>query len=105
MARSSTTFKEGNQVSKGKGRKGYEYEQGQLDEMRKILNRALVMCGRIQLGEAGIKEAMAYENSIRMVLKIMDKLHPNKQEIKAELSGDLPFQIIEINKIPKDGGK
>jgi len=87
MAKSSTSFKNGHQISKGKGRKGYEYEEAQLKEMRAILNRALITTKRMQLDEAQHKEMMAYENSLRMVLKIMDKLHANKSEMDITSGG------------------
>lgn len=87
----------GNKFSKGvkngkTGRKGYEYEQAQLKKMRQILNRALVMAERLQLGKAEHRELMAYENSLKLVLKIMDKLHANRQEVKVEGGGE-PIKI------------
>ena len=72
--------------------------------MREILNRALVMTEHIQLNKASIREAMAYENTIKMVSKILDKLHANKQFVELS-SGELPFQIIEIGKMKKDDKK
>jgi hypothetical protein len=63
------------------GRKGYEYEAEQLEKMQKILNKALVLTEKVMNAKATIKEARAYENSIRMVLKVMDKLHANRQAI------------------------
>jgi len=63
------------------GRKGYEYEAEQLGKMRKILNKALALTEKVITAKASIREAMAYENSMRMVLKIMDKLHANRQAI------------------------
>jgi len=94
-------FQKGNQLGKGKGRKGYEFEEEQLRKMKEILNRALVMTENIQKNEASIKQAMAYENTLRMVSKIFDKLHANKQETKLEVDGELPFQIIEIGRMKK----
>jgi len=35
-------------------------------------------------GKANYKEGMAYEGSVRMVLKIMDKLHANKEHVTVE---------------------
>jgi hypothetical protein len=80
----STSFKEGNQASKGHGRKGYDYEKTQLEKMRKILNRALLLTEKVMSGKANYKEGMAYEGSIRMVLKIMDKLHANREHVTVE---------------------
>ena len=81
-------FKKGNTISKGNkggGRKGYEYEQKQLKKMRTILNRSLALTERMQKAQASPLEAMAYENSIKMALKIMDKLHANKQSVELEV--------------------
>ena len=98
-------FEKGNKLAvggKGGGRKGYEFEEEQMTKMRKILNKALVLTEKVMSGDASIKEAMAYENSIRMVLKIMDKLHANKQFIEGEITGNLPFVI---NVIKMEDGK
>ncbi len=98
-------FIKGNQEAKGNkggGRKGFEFEQAQMKKMSEILNRALVMAEHIQLNESSIKEAMAYENTWKMVSKIIDKIHANRQHIEME-GGELPFQLIQIGKIQKDG--
>ena len=95
-------FEKGNKLAKGIGRRGYEYEQAQLKKMSQILNRALVMTEHIQLNKANIREAMAYENSLKLVSKIMDKLHANRQHIEME-GGEIPFKFIEVSKINKDG--
>ena len=99
MAKSSTTFKKGNRASKGHGRKGFEYEQAQLTKMKQILNRALVMTEDIQLNKATIKEAMAYENTLKLVSKILDKLHANKEVMDITTLGkELPTPILRLNK-------
>jgi len=90
-------FAKGN---KGGGRKGYEYEKEQLSEMRKILTDSLKLTKKIMIGKANEKQVSAYEKSIKMVLKIMDKLHANRQEITLEGNTELPFTI----KIVKDDG-
>ena len=94
-------FQKGHRLSvgnKGGGRKGYEFEKKQMEKMRKILNKALVLTEKILSNKATIKEAMAYENSLRMVLKIMDKIHANKKYLEADISGELPFKIVEIKR-------
>jgi hypothetical protein len=76
----------GNQFAKGRsnggGRKGYEFEKKQLEKMTKILNKGLVLLKKIQGGRANEKEIERFQILERSVLKIMDKLHANKQETK-----------------------
>lgn len=90
-------FEKGNKLAKGIGRKGYEYETQQLNKMRIILNKALALTEKIMSGKASFKEAIAYEDSIRIVLKIMDKLHANRQEMKLDIEGEIKeTQIREL---------
>ena len=95
-------FKKGHKINKGShrgGRKGFEYEQAQLTKMKQILNRALVMTEDIQLNKASIKEAMAYENTLKLVSKIMDKLHANREAMDITTLGkELPTPILRLNK-------
>lgn len=93
MARSSTTFKKGHK-SKGR-RKGFEIEDGQLKRMNKILDRMLFLTEKILDGKADFKDQMKYEGLQRTFLKIMDKLHANK-EAKKELEISGGFSLTEL---------
>lgn len=79
----------GNQFAKGNkggGRKGYEFEEAQLKRMGEILNQALKLTEKVIGGTATKQQRMAYEGSIKMALKIMDKLHANRQETKMDIA-------------------
>ena len=62
MARSSTTFKEGNQASKGKGRKGYEWEKKEINwvKSRKILLWGIPVAGKNEWYEKQIPRIFEY---------------------------------------------
>ena len=86
----------GNQFAKGNkggGRKGYEYEAEQLKEIREILNDALILGKKIIKGRATKKEISSFLTSLKMVLKIMDKLHANKQETKMEVESNVEQEV------------
>ena len=91
MAKSSTSFKEGNP---GGGRKGYEYEEKQLKRMKKLLNGILALGEKIQSGKAKPEHLKRFELLLKLNLKIMDKLHANKQHIDWPDDKKLPFNII-----------
>lgn len=88
-------FEKGNQLAKGKGRKGYQYELEELKIMRKLFRKGLSLIEKMADNKASIKEAMAYGNIEKAILKIMDKFHANKQFI--ELSGEIT-EKVEIDK-------
>ena len=90
-------FKKGNKIAignKGGGRKGYEYENDQIKKMKKILNGVLLLAEKIQSGKANDDHFKRFETLMKLNLKIMDKLHANKQHIEAEISGELPVRVI-----------
>ena len=73
-------------------RKGYEYEEEQLERMRKLLNKY------IDLAEKGLLDAKEREHFLRMeklVLKAMDKLHPSKSDVK--IQEEVPIMILRKN--------
>ena len=94
----------GNQFAKdnkGGGRKGYEFEAKQLKRMSKILNGMLTLGEKIQSGKANKEHLKRFEILLKLNLKIMDKLHANRQRIEGTgEKGELPF-IINI--IKEDG--
>ena len=91
MAISSTSFQIGNQASAGKGRKGFEFEEAQKKKMGKILNRALALTSKIENGKATEKEIKRFQTLSSLTLKIMDKFHANKSDIKLDF--DRPLLI------------
>lgn len=93
----------GNQYAKGnKGgmRKGYEYEQEEIQQMRKHLHWLFAYIEAVRKGKATDKQHSAFQRLEKVLLKIMDKLHANKQQ--TEIIGELglPFTI----KIIRDDG-
>ena len=84
----------------GGGRKGYEYEEAQLKKMKETLDWAFELAEKMRKGKATIKEEMAYGNLEKMVLKIMDKLHANK-EAKREFDFPLGLKPMGIIFLPQ----
>ena len=80
-------FEKGNQLAKGYGRKGYEYEREHKEKMGRILSKDLEIVERIQIGKTKPKDKEKLAILKERVLKIMDKLHATKSEenIKAEI--------------------
>jgi len=90
-------FQKGHTLSKGNpggGRKGYEYEKKQVLRMRKLLNGILTLGEKIQSGKAKPEHLKRFEVLLKLNLKIMDKLHANKQYIDWDDNKKLPFNII-----------
>ena len=95
----------GNQYAKGNrggGRKGYEYEKIQSERMIGLLNKYLELMEKIEKGETNEKDTSVFNALTKPSMKIMDKLHANKQDTRLEIGGQpiLPFVI----KIIKDDG-
>ena len=85
--------------NKGGGRKGYGYEKNQLERMRKLLNGVLTLAEKIQQGKATKAHMIRFDKLLKIALKIMDKLHANRQRWEGEDSEPiLPF-IIKIEKM------
>lgn len=82
----------------GGGRKGYEYEKGQLETMNELLSGFLELAVRIKEKRANRKDIEVYCNLEKTVLKIFDKLHASKQESKvdAEITGQIDTNIQKI---------
>jgi len=83
-------FTKGHKLSvgnRGGRRKGYEYEKKQLEKMKRIFNQFLKLVDDLYKQETIPEERLrTLEKKIQVGLKIMDKLHANKQETK--LSGE-----------------
>jgi hypothetical protein len=78
----------------GAGRKGYEYEQEQLEKMKKELSQFLVLTEKIRTGKATEKDIAAYQLISKPICKMMDKLHANKQTIDGNLN--VSFSLKEL---------
>jgi hypothetical protein len=80
-------FKKG-VATPGSGRKGYAYEQEQMEEMKSVLNRTIKKCDKILEGKADDKDIKALEAVKQVAMKIMDKLHANKAEVDITSKGE-----------------
>lgn len=88
-------FQKGNQLAKGYGRKGFEEEEKELKRMRAILDKSLILIEKMQTGKnVKPKEAMAFVDYRPVLMKIMDKIHPSKQDVKLETEKPL---LIKTN--------
>ena len=76
-------------ATKGAGRPGYGYEKTQLKRMSTLLNRYLTLIEIIEQGKASVNQITAYERLKAPLMKIFDKLHPNKQDIKVDFEKPL----------------
>jgi len=99
-------FEKGNKLAvgiKSGGRKGYEYEQKELKRMRKLLNGLFALGEKIQGGKATAKQVERFNTMLKLNLKIMDKLHANKQSHEITGEGGQPLIIKLIKFKDKDG--
>ncbi len=90
-------FQKGNQLAKGAGggRKGYEIENQELKTMTSLFRRYLTLAEKIESGRATTNQKDAFERLKALVLKIMDKLHPNKEAMDITTLGkELPQPIL-----------
>ena len=90
----------GNQYAvgnKGGYRKGYEWEEDQMKQMRKHLNWLFAYIEAVRKGKATDTQHQAFQRLERVLLKIMDKLHANKNQTEFSGEIEMPF-IITINK-------
>lgn len=74
----------------GAGRKGFEIEAKEMERMKKILTRYFNLLEKDKLTEDQYKLFIRLEKA---ALKIMDKRHASKGEMKVEL--DKPILIID----------
>ena len=92
------TFVPGSAVNKLGGRKGYEYEKEQYERMKRLYDRYLNLTDKVLNKEADAKDLKAYETVKALLLKIVDKLHPSKQQ--TEISGELNISKV-LNDLEK----
>jgi len=97
-----TTFQPGNQVAKGHGRKGYEYESKQYKKMLKLTDLYLKLMESMLKGKPTTEERIRFEDVRSAMGKIIDKLHASKGESIELGDRTLPIPIININLIRKD---
>ena len=97
-------FQKGNQLAKlaeNPGRKVFEIEEAQLKEMRSNLNWLLAYIKAVRSGKATERQDKAFLKLEKVLLKIMDKLHANRQQTDITSGGEkiipmfLPSEIIE----------
>lgn len=93
------------QGNKGGGRKGYEFESQQLKRMSKILNGMLTLTEKMLKKTASPGEQLNYENLMRMTMKIMDKLHANRQTLEIEPRGEGLKELTNFFRIMAEGKK
>ena len=84
-------FQPGHPPSNKEGRKGYEFEESQKKKMGSLLNRLLKLIKKIEKGEADADEIKRYQILASVALKMMDKFHANKTDIKLDF--DKPLLI------------
>jgi hypothetical protein len=91
----------GSKIYKNVGRKGYEYEKAQLEEMRKVFNKDLKIASKFQEAkEFNPLEEKKLQVLSSRALKYADKLHASKSETDITSKGE---KIDGINYIvPKD---
>lgn len=100
-------FKEGHTINEGKvnnpnGRKGFEYEKDQLEKMKKHINSMFKMVQKISKGRATENEIKRFEILQKITLKMMDKIHANKQHIEHSTDVD---SLAELTQIFRSMGK
>ena len=80
--------------NKGGGRKGYQYEKGQLLAMRNIVTYFLGLLNKVMKGTATERQIASFSRVYPAVSKVMDKLHANKQHLEGELNANLQYHFI-----------
>lgn len=95
----------GNPGNKGGGRLGYVYEKDQLQRLRKIADRGIAMIEAIQRGKVTEKEIEKYKVIEKSLLKVLDKLQPNKMQ--TEHSGEIriPQPLLSNLNVPNSNSE
>lgn len=85
----------------GGGRKGYEYEDAQMKMMKKNINWFLFYIESVRTGKNTEASDKKFKLLEKVLIKMMDKVHPNKNQM--EHSGEIanPTPIYGGNSIPK----
>lgn len=84
-------FEKGNKLSPGRPTRNLEWEEEQ--EMRKHLHWLFAYIKAVRSGKSTERQDKAYVKLEKVLLKIMDKLHANKQQTEITGSVELPFTI------------
>lgn len=94
-------FEKGNKlaVGAGGGRQGYEYEQAQLNEMKKQMSVFMFLNEKIMAGEATKKQKEDYAVVAKTMNKILDKLHANKVMLQGDKDNPLEFSVLTEEQI------
>lgn len=87
----------------GAGRKGYQIELNELKKMTSLFRRYLTLAEIIESGKATDNQKDAFERLRPLVLKIMDKLHANKEAKKEVDITSQGEKITGINYIIPNG--
>jgi len=82
----------GNQYAKGKGRKGYIFEKEQQELITKETGEFLKLARKIREHKATRADIKAYKLLAPVMKKVMDKVHPDKANVKFE--GDRPILVL-----------
>lgn len=78
-------FETGNQLAKGQGRKGYEFEKETLERMQRVYNKDLTIIERLQDQEViSPVDREKLQISQARVLKYADKLHASKSDLTSD---------------------
>ena len=94
-------FQKGNQLAignKGGGRKGYEWEEKQKEQMQDLTSQFLDLSEKIMNKKAVTEEVIAFERMQNIMAKIIDKLHASKQYIEQDLGGETLEELTQILK-------
>lgn len=81
-------FQKGNKLAvgiKSGGRKGYEYEADQIKQMKRHINSIFKLFEKIETGEASDDEKERFAILQKLTLKMMDKIHANKQHVEHDV--------------------
>ncbi len=84
-------FQPGQPPPAGAGRPGYEFEEKQRKKMAITLSKLLKLVDKILKGKADEDEIKTYQTLSSVALKMMDKFHANKTDIKLDF--DKPLLI------------
>lgn len=87
-------FEKGNQLGKGEGRKGYEFEKKQLEKMRELVDKDLKLFEKLYEGKLEKKQIESLQIAQSRILKILDKLHASKQSIGGDEENPLKVVIL-----------
>ena len=86
-------FTKGHKLSvgnKGGGRKGYEFERKQLEQMQKIVSKDFALVEKLYNDTATEEDLEKLSSLQSRVLKYLDKLHPTKSSPQVQITNNPP---------------